>query len=140
MNGAQGAASQRQYTAILWDLFWALVGGLPTAVASMLLFAALLSRADLPAYSAVPLSTLSVCLGAGVSGFVLVRRQRQNGLLLGASMGLLFFGVLLCAAWLDGMREPGALFFIKLFSLLFSGAAGGYSGLLSSEKKRRRHA
>ena len=138
MNGASNAASQSRSPSVLWDLLWALIGGLPAAAAAMFLFAAVLSRANLPAYAAMPLSTLAVCLGAGVSGFLLVRRQRQNGLLLGALVGLLFFGCLVCAAWLDGLREPGALFFIKLLSLVCAGAAGGYGGLLSSEKKKRR--
>ena len=92
------------------------------------------------AAAAVPLATLAVCLGAGCGGWLLVRRQGENGLALGALVGFLFFGMLAAAAALNGSRDVSGLLAAKLVSLLLSGALGGYVGLLQSERKRRRRA
>ena len=88
----------------------------------------------------MPLATLAVCLGAGCGGWLLVRRQGEIGLALGALVGFLFFGMLAVAAALNGSRDVSGLLAAKLVSLLLSGALGGYVGLLQSERKRRRRA
>lgn len=141
MNQNQKPGGRRSRTGVLAaNLLWAVVAGLAAAVGAMGAMAVLLTRVSLPAAAAVPLATLAVCLGAGCGGWLLVRRQGENGLALGALVGFLFFGMLAAAAALNGSRDVSGLLAAKLVSLLLSGALGGYVGLLQSERKRRRRA
>ena len=122
MNQNQKPGGRKSKTGVLAaNLLWAVAAGLPAA-------------------AAVPLATLAVCLGAGCGGWLLVRRQGENGLALGALVGFLFFGMLAAAAALNGSRDVSGLLAAKLVSLLLSGALGGYVGLVQSERKRRRRA
>ena len=122
MNQNQKPGGRKSKTGVLAaNLLWAVAAGLAAAVA-------------------VPLATLAVCLGAGCGGWLLVRRQGENGLALGALVGFLFFGMLAAAAALNGSRDVSGLLAAKLVSLLLSGALGGYVGLVQSERKRRRRA
>lgn len=140
MNQNQKPGGRRSRTGVLAaNLLWAVAAGLAAAVGAMGAMAVLLTRVSLPA-AAVPLATLAVCLGAGCGGWLLVRRQGENGLALGALVGFLFFGMLAAAAALNGSRDVSGLLAAKLVSLLLSGALGGYVGLLQSERKRRRRA
>ena len=133
MNQNQKPGGRRSRTGVLAaNLLWAVAAGLAAAVGAMGAMAVLLTR--------VPLATLAVCLGAGCGGWLLVRRQGENGLALGALVGFLFFGMLAAAAALNGSRDVSGLLAAKLVSLLLSGALGGYVGLLQSERKRRRRA
>ena len=141
MNQNQKPGGRRSRTGVLAaNLLRAVAAGLAAAVGAMGAMAVLLTRISLPAAAAVPLATLAVCLGAGCGGWLLVRRQGENGLALGALVGFLFFGMLAAAAALNGSRDVSGLLAAKLVSLLLSGALGGYVGLLQSERKRRRRA
>ena len=129
MNQNQKPGGRRSRTGVLAaKVLWAVAAGLAAAVGAMGAMAVLLTRVSLPAAAAVPLATL------------LVRRQGENGLALGALVGFLFFGMLAAAAALNGSRDVSGLLAAKLVSLLLSGALGGYVGLLQSERKRRRRA
>lgn len=138
MNQNQKPGGRKSRTgALAANLLWAVAAGLAAAVGAMEAMALLLTRVSLPAAAAVP---LAVCLGAGCGGWLLVRRQGENGLALGALVGFLFFGMLAAAAALNGSRDVSGLLAAKLVSLLLSGALGGYVGLVQSERKRRRRA
>ena len=149
MNQNQKPGGRRSRTGVLAaNLLWAVAAGLAAAVGAtlvgMLILAALVVWAALSdtALGALnqALKLIAVCLGAGCGGWLLVRRQGENGLALGALVGFLFFGMLAAAAALNGSRDVSGLLAAKLVSLLLSGALGGYVGLLQSERKRRRRA
>ena len=116
----------------------ALLFGVLLCILALMFFAWVLSMADLPVYTAVPLSTSAVCIGTAGAAMALSRMQQKNGLLLGAGTGLFFFAAYAAAALLNGQREFTGFAAIKLLCILLAGCLGGYLGLLSSERKTHR--
>lgn len=97
-------------------------------------FSWLFIKTNLPFWSAVPLATVSLCVGCLICGFLTSRKVEKNGLFCGLCSGVVFFLVGLFAALLNGQFVFTAVGSIKLVSCILSGCLGGFLGILSIER------
>ena len=107
------------------------------ALAAFLLlcaFAALMSVQDLPHSAVVPLSTLSVTVGAFAAGYCCARLIQEHGLLWGLCCGtLLFLIALLCEQLLLG--EPVGV--LGAYKFVIYAAASMMGGVLGVNRRRK---
>jgi len=124
---------------LLLSILFAAVTGAIVCAAALCLLAKIIVSVQPSAWWAIPMSAAAVMAGCFVSGYVLARRLGQNGLFCGLCCGLFFFLVFLLAAMLNGSYEYTAFAAIKCVCYGLAGALGGYLGLLSSERSKRKH-
>ncbi len=86
------------------------VCGFIVVFAAILLFSFLMTKIDVSDSVLSVLTSVALCTGAYVGGYISARRRRQNGLLMGLLCGLFMFTV------------------IFVVSYFFAGTAGGFSG------------
>ena len=126
---------------LLFSILFSAGAGAIVCTAALCLLAKMIVAAQPSAWWAIPMSAIAVMAGCFVSGYILARRMGQNGLFCGLCCGLFFFLIFLFAAMLSGSYEYTAFAAIKCVCYSLAGALGGYVGLLSSERaKRRAHA
>lgn len=114
------------------------IGGI-TCLAALCLLAQAIVVIQPSAWWAIPISAVAVMIGCFVSGYILARRLGQNGLFCGLCCGLFFFLVFMLASILeDSSYEYTAFAAIKCVCYSLSGALGGYLGILSSERTKRK--
>jgi putative membrane protein (TIGR04086 family) len=86
------------------------VCGFAAVFVCILVFSFVMTKIDLSDSVISVLTSLALCVGAYVGGYVASRRRRKNGLAAGALCGLVIFAV------------------IFVLSYFFAGTAGGFSG------------
>ena len=123
---------------LLFSILFAVGAGTIVCAAMLCLMAKLTVSVQPSAWWALPMSAGAVIAGCLVSGYVLARRIGQNGLFCGLCCGLFFFLIFLLAAMLSGSYEYTAFAAIKCVCCSLAGALGGYIGLLSSERAKRK--
>lgn len=112
--------------------------GLLLAGGAAVAFAALMVSRGLTQSVVWPFATASVCAGCLFSGYLLARVQRENGLVCGALQGGLFAALLLAAGMLSE-SVPDTAQLIRLLLILLCGCTGGFLGVNSAAKARRKH-
>lgn len=106
----------------------ALLAGILAFLAVLLLFALLMTRADLSDQTIAWGASLALGAGAWTGAFFQTRKKRRQGFITGLLWGLFFFG---CAFLFSGLSggPPGAAFFQKLIFSLICGGIGGVMGV-----------
>ena len=126
---------------LLFSILFSAGTGAFVCAGALCLLAKMIVAAQPSAWWAIPMSALAVMAGCFVSGDFLARRVGQNGPFCGVFWWLFFFFFFLLAAMLNGSYEYTAFAAIKCVCYSLAGALGGYVGLLSSERtKRKMHA
>ena len=120
------------------SFFLALLTGTAIAAVGILISAALLVYGELPQSFASPLSLGSVCIGTLLGSWLAARIRGANGLVCGAVCGAIYGAVLLawsivCCGFLEGTS------IVKACVIILFCCFGGYSGMLSAEKRARKH-
>ncbi|WP_337575588.1 TIGR04086 family membrane protein [Fournierella sp.] len=123
---------------LLFSILFSAGAGASVCAAVLCLLAKLIVATQPSAWWAIPISAIAVMAGCFVSGYILARRMGQNGLFCGLCCGLFFFLIFLLAAMLSGSHEYTAFAAIKYVCYSLAGALGGYIGLLSSERSKRK--
>ena len=107
----------------------ALTAGIIAMFLLILLFAFLLSHADVPLSILHPAGLAVGCTGAAVSGFVCSRLRQEKGFFYGLGCAGALFCILLAASCLLWKDRAEPYMFVKLFSMLLCGALGGSIGV-----------
>lgn len=108
--------------------------GLAATIMAFVVFSGIFVKMHLSFWTVVPLSTVAVSIGCFVSGLMIARKIKTNGLFCGFCSGILFFAIYLIGAMFNGVSEITAIVAIKLVSFVFAGCLGGYIGVLRSTK------
>ncbi len=103
----------------------------------MFLSALLLCNVDIPLNALSSISMLAVCVAVFVASMVLAGFEKKRGLIYGCLMGVFTFFVLWLASIINGGVLLSELAVIKAFSIICSGAFGGFVGVIKSEKRRK---
>ena len=118
---------------VLMSLF-CIGAGIIAMIASLALFSWIFVKQHLSFWTAIPLATVAGCIGCFFCGLVLARKIKINGLFCGFCSGILFFGVYLIIALLNGISGITTIAAIKFVSFVFAGCLGGYIGVLRGTK------
>lgn len=110
---------------LLIGILWAVLSG----TVCLLLIAMLMTFADLPPAAVTALAVLSAVVGSFVGGLFAAKSAGEQGGLMGLFCGIaLFLPILLVGILLH--RDVRVVFlFVKLFTLLLGGMAGGVVGV-----------
>lgn len=100
----------------------------------LLIFSFIVSSNDVPQGLIYPMTIFAACLSGFVSGYVVSRIIRKNGLAWGALCGLILFVVVAIVDFAIGFNGFGILGLIKLLVLLLSSAIGGFIGVNRKKK------
>lgn len=100
-----------------------------SGMACLLLVAMLMTFADLPSFAVTALAVASAAVGAFVGGLFSAKSSGEQGWFMGLLCGLsLFLPITVVGFFLHRDVHMGFLF-VKLFTLLLSGMAGGVVGV-----------
>lgn len=117
-------------------LLWGLIAGLATVAVGIAVCAWILTVRDCSESAAVPMGTVCIALGAGVSGYVAARRKREQGMVAGGLTGLaLFLLMLIVSVFVSGTRFTIATP-VRLLLCVSLSALGGILGVNLSAKRR----
>lgn len=135
------SAKQSAVPSLAFNLLFSIISGFISTFILLVLCAEIFTKMKLPSWSAIPLSTISVGISSFMSGHILARRLKQNGLFCGFCCGAFFFVIYLAAALLNGQFEYTALAAVKLVCYILFGCIGGFTGIIASEhvSKRTKH-
>ncbi len=111
--------------------------GFAVFAALFCVFALIMCNVDVPLNTLPSLAMLAICVAVFIGGMVLARFEKKRGLIYGSLMGVFTFLVLWLASILNGSVLLSQLAVIKAFSIICSGAFGGFLGVISAEKKRK---
>ncbi len=88
-------------------------------------------RIDTPDYVLIPLTTLLLTFSSFIDSFLLAKVMRENGIIVGVSVGTIFTAIVIFLALYHGTLAMTGLFFSKITAVLFAGALGGIIGVNS---------
>ncbi len=121
----------------VFHLILSLLIGFAAFTAIMCVSALVMCNVDVPLNTLSSISMLAICASVFVAGMVLAMLEKKRGLIYGALMGVFTFVVI----WLAGIINGGVLLshlaVIKAFSIICSGAFGGFVGVIKSESRRK---
>ncbi len=105
--------------------------------AMLCVLAIVLCNVDLPLNILPPITLGALCVAVFFASFVFALLIKRKGLIFGAVFGLVVYTILLIVSAVHGANLLTQLSAIKAFSIICSGAFGGYLGILKSEHKRK---
>lgn len=88
-------------------------------------------RIDTPDYVLIPLTTILLTLSSFIDSFMLAKVMRENGIVIGVSVGAVFTVLVILLAVYHGTLALTGLFFSKITAVFFAGALGGILGVNS---------
>lgn len=109
---------------------------LVVSFAFILLFAFIISVADLSKSSAYPLSSVSLLLGAFCGGYHFSKNIAKNGILCGLSVGALLYFTFFVAGIIINGFVFSSLWFIRLLIVMLASTIGGIIGVNRTGTKR----
>ncbi len=118
-------------------LFISFAFGFVIFASLMCALAITLCNVDLPLNLLPPLTLLITCLAVLTSAFVFAFLVKKMGLLLGVLFGFVVYTILIIIALVQNVNIFTQLAAIKAFSIICSGALGGYLGVIKATQKRR---
>lgn len=101
----------------------------------VLVFSFVLTKIDLPEGVVSAVTAAALCIGAYCGGFICARRNRRNGLLLGAVCGSVIFLVLFVVSIIFVRSSEGLAGSTKLIFVVLCGAVGGIAGVNSKNSR-----
>lgn len=109
-----------------------------TAIISLLLIlcALLMSLGVLPIGAANICSTLSISIGAFISGFFTAKKLKKKGLITGLIIGGILFLIFTCISLIACLSAPTLLTLLKGVITVISAALGGILGVNSAAKRK----
>lgn len=111
---------------------------LGTSVISLLLIlcALLMSFGVLPINTASVCSTLSLSIGAFLSGLFAAKSLKKNGMALGAVLGAILFLIFTAISLIASLTAPSLLTLLKGIIMIVSSALGGILGVNIAAKRK----
>ncbi len=99
--------------------------------------AIILSKVDLPLSILPPLTLGIISVCTCVCAYIFAYLIKKNGLILGVTFAALIYLCILLVSTIQGFDVFTQLSAIKAFTLITSGAFGGYFGALKCNQKRK---
>ena len=95
----------------------------------IILIAAVLAMANVPAMLIAPSTVLATAIGAFFGGFISAKICGEKGIICGAVSGVIFFMVLWIAGGIMGTGDFGTGMIIKALMIIGCGSFGGIIGV-----------
>lgn len=131
------STSQKEGTHFLAHFIVSMIVGIILLVVLLAVLAKVICNIDVPLHLMIPIATIALCIAVLPASILFAYLRGEKGLLNGAILSLVFLVVIWGIALMKGQIEFSTLAALKSLVLLTSGAAGGYSGVLLRERKRR---
>lgn len=100
-------------------------------------FAAVRVSVNMPFSIHQPVTTAIIALAIFTAANMIGRRRQKNGLILGLSVGFIFFIVVMALSAFIIKSPATPQMFIKLIAFLCAGALGGVAGVSKSNKPQK---
>ena len=91
----------------------------------------MLVQVDTPDYVLIPLTTMILALSSFIDSFIISKVLKENGLVTGFAIGLIFTGITIALAIYYGTFTITSLFATKTAAVLSAGMFGGILGVNS---------
>lgn len=91
--------------------------------------AVIIVKIDTPDTILVPLTTILFALAAFGISFLFAKSKKENGFIIGISIGIVFFAMIVLIALFTAQFKLSNIFFTKFFTIMISGALGGVLGV-----------
>lgn len=109
--------------------------GIIVILVCLLIFSLFMTKFDAPEPMVSVMSSLALCIGAYVGGYIAAKRRRQNGMIIGILTGIAIYCVVFFAGIIFAKNSVSFGFFTKLIMTLICAAVGGVFGVNSKGKR-----
>lgn len=109
--------------------------GIIIILVCLLIFSLFMTKFDAPEPLVSVMSSLSLCIGAYVGGYIAAKRRRQNGMIIGILTGIFIYCVIFFAGVIFAKNSISFSFLTKLIMTLICAAVGGVAGVNSKGKR-----
>ena len=109
--------------------------GIVLILICLLLFSFFMTKFDAPEPLVSVMSSLALCIGAYVGGYISSKKRRQNGLLMGVVTGIIIYCIIFFACIIFAKSSISFGFLTKLIMTLICAAIGGIIGVNSKGKR-----
>ena len=109
--------------------------GIVVILICLLIFSLFMTKFDAPEPMVSVMSSLALCVGASVGGYIAAKRRRQNGMIIGILTGIFIYCVIFFAGVIFAKNSITFSFLTKLIMTLICAAIGGVFGVNSKGKR-----
>ncbi len=109
--------------------------GIVVILICLLIFSLFMTKFDAPEPMVSVMSSLALCVGAYVGGYIAAKRRRQNGMIIGILTGIFIYCVIFFAGVIFAKNSITFSFLTKLIMTLICAAIGGVFGVNSKGKR-----
>ncbi len=109
--------------------------GVLVIVGCLLLFAAIMTKVDVPEGVMSAMSVFALCVGAFSGAYIASRKHRHNGMIIGILTGVIIYSLILIVGIIFAKSSVNFGLFSKLVITLICGAIGGIIGVNSRQKR-----
>ena len=109
--------------------------GIVVILICLLIFSLFMTKFDAPEPMVSVMSSLALCVGAYVGGYIAAKRRRQNGMIIGILTGIVIYCVIFFAGEIFAKNSITFSFLTKLIMTLICAAIGGVFGVNSKGKR-----
>ncbi len=109
--------------------------GIVVILICLLIFSLFMTKFDAPEPMVSVMSSLALCVGAYVGGYIAAKRKRQNGIIIGILTGIFIYCIIFFAGVIFAKNSISFSFLTKLIMTLICAAIGGVFGVNSKGKR-----
>lgn len=109
--------------------------GIVVILICLLIFSLFMTKFDAPEPMVSVMSSLALCVGAYVGGYIAAKRKRQNGMIIGILTGIFIYCIIFFAGVIFAKNSISFSFLTKLIMTLICAAIGGVFGVNSKGKR-----
>lgn len=109
--------------------------GIVVILICLLIFSLFMTKFDAPEPMVSVMSSLALCVGAYVGGYIAAKRKRQNGMIIGILTGIFIYCIIFFAGVIFAKNSITFSFLTKLIMTLICAAIGGVFGVNSKGKR-----
>ncbi len=109
--------------------------GIVVILICLFIFSLFMTKFDAPEPMVSVMSSLALCVGAYVGGYIAAKRKRQNGMIIGILTGIFIYCIIFFAGVIFAKNSISFSFLTKLIMTLICAAIGGVFGVNSKGKR-----
>lgn len=109
--------------------------GIVVILICLIIFSLFMTKFDAPEPMVSVMSSLALCVGAYVGGYIAAKRKRQNGMIIGILTGIFIYCIIFFAGVIFAKNSISFSFLTKLIMTLICAAIGGVFGVNSKGKR-----
>ncbi len=109
--------------------------GIVVILICLLIFSLFMTKFDAPEPMVSVMSSLALCVGSYVGGYIAAKRKRQNGMIIGILTGIFIYCIIFFAGVIFAKNSITFSFLSKLIMTLICAAIGGVFGVNSKGKR-----